>query len=94
MIHDDNARQTKCMLLVLIISKIWHIMKRGDTGYFRTSCSTSNPTGWRFRRHRAKKSTQRRGFFLPRRHATPQYGYLLPPRIHQRSAQFSLTQPQ
>ena len=41
MIHDDNARQTKCMLLVLIISKIWHIMKRGDTGYFRTSCSTS-----------------------------------------------------
>ncbi len=55
MIHDDNARQTKCMLLVLIISKIWHIMKRGDTGYFRTSCSTSNPAGWRFRRHRAKK---------------------------------------
>ena len=41
-----------------------------------------------------KKSTQRRGFFLPRRHATPQYGYLLPPRSHQRSAQFSLTQPQ
>ena len=64
MIHDDNARQTKCMLLVLIISKIWHIMKRGDTGYFRTSCSTSNPAGWRFRRHRAKKSTQRRGFFF------------------------------
>lgn len=66
MIHDDNARQTKCMLLVLIISKIWHIMKRGDTGYFRTSCSTSNPAGWRFRRHHVIKNP-RSGvdFFYP-----------------------------
>ena len=56
MIHDDNARQTKCMLLVLIISKIWHIMKRGDTGYFRTSCSTSDPAGRHFCRHRVIKN--------------------------------------
>lgn len=69
MIHDDNARQTKCMLLVLIISKIWHIMKRGDTGYFRTSCSTSNPAGWRFCRHRVIKNPRSGVDFFPVRKA-------------------------
>lgn len=71
MIHDDNARQTKCMLLVLIISKIWHIMKRGDTGYFRTSCSTSKYNLLSLavsHRLRAQiiyfKSTHLRGFFI------------------------------
>lgn len=70
MIHDDNARQTKCMLLVLIISKIWHIMKRGDTGYFRTSCSTCKynllflAVSYRPGEQKINfKSTQLRGFF-------------------------------